>query len=135
MERARTIESAEPNTDNLRNYLLYLLEQYENLETQQRRERQDMGARRGTASSGESSATPKAPTGEVSVHFVQKPVKLLGVYLANPTGEPPLLERLEIKRAVVYPPLSLSPLQVSDKVSDEVVEAGTTVYSRAWGGV
>ncbi|KAK7202127.1 hypothetical protein NESM_000281900 [Novymonas esmeraldas] len=124
--RARRITNATPNCGNVRNYLVYLLEQYDNLSAQQRRRKQDERraghtpvARLAVSPSIErgrfSRTTAGKELGQWSVYCVKKMIDDLDEFLASPTGTTPSIERLEIANEViaVAPPEALSRLPLA----------------------
>ncbi|SYZ69265.1 hypothetical_protein [Leishmania braziliensis MHOM/BR/75/M2904] len=96
VSRARRITNVTPNCGNVRNFLVYLLEQYDSLAalsakaTTRHRQRR----RHSTASSSKEFS-------QWSVHCVRNMIDELDAFLATPTGDTPSLERLEIANEMI----------------------------------
>ncbi|CAJ1992302.1 hypothetical protein conserved [Leishmania donovani] len=111
VSRARRITNMTPNCGNVRNYLLYLLEQYENLAALQNRRKQD--ARLFLPALGTQANSKHHKRGRLSavssgkefdqwsVYCIKKMIAELDAFVATPTGDTPSLERLEIANEII----------------------------------
>lgn len=124
VSRARRITNMTPNCGNVRNYLLYLLEQYENLAALQNRRKQDARLflpALGTQANSKhhkrgrlSAVSSSKEFDQWSVYCIEKMIAELDAFVATPTGNTPSLERLEIANEISATtqsgPLSSHPL-------------------------
>ncbi|KAG5469584.1 hypothetical protein LSCM1_02809 [Leishmania martiniquensis] len=111
VSRARRIANFTPNCGNVRNYLEYLLEQYDYLEASQHRRKQDARLRLPELGAVATSKSPKGgrlsgvlcskKISQWSAYCVKKMVAELDAFLAAPTGEIPSMERLEIAHEII----------------------------------
>ncbi|KAG5494497.1 hypothetical protein GH5_02520 [Leishmania sp. Ghana 2012 LV757] len=114
VSRARRITNVMPNCGNVRNYLVYLLEQYDALAVQQRRRKQDsrlLLPELGTPATsmrqngGRLAAVRCSKmNGQWSAYCVKMVIADLDAFLAAPTGEIPSMERLEIANEMIPGP-------------------------------
>ncbi|CBZ30106.1 hypothetical protein, unknown function [Leishmania mexicana MHOM/GT/2001/U1103] len=111
VSRARRIINVTPNCGNMRNYLLYLLEQYDNLAALQSRRKQDARLflpALGTQANSKHHKRSRLPVvssnrefDQWSVYCIKKMIAELDAFLATSTGDTPLLERLEIANEII----------------------------------
>ncbi|KAG5493730.1 hypothetical protein JIQ42_02105 [Leishmania sp. Namibia] len=114
VSRARRITNVTPNCGNVRNYLVYLLEQYDVLAVQQRRRKQDSRlllpelctpAISMRQNGGHLAAVRCSKmNGQWSAYCVKMMIADLDAFLAAPTGEIPSMERLEIANEIIPGP-------------------------------
>ncbi|GET92054.1 hypothetical protein, unknown function [Leishmania tarentolae] len=124
LSRARRITNVTPNCGNMRNYLLYLMEQYDNLAALQNRRKQDArlflpvlntdGTAKNTRGGRFSTVPSRKEFDQWSVACIKKMITELNAFLATPAGETPTLEQLEISNETMIAkqsdPLSSNPL-------------------------
>ncbi|KAG5469939.1 hypothetical protein CUR178_02081 [Leishmania enriettii] len=114
VSRARRITNVTPNCGNVRNYLVYLLEQYDVLAVQQRRRKQDsrlLLPELGTPATSKRQNGGRLAvvrcskmSGQWSAYCVKMMIADLDAFLAAPTGEIPSMERLEIANEMIPGP-------------------------------